>query len=81
MSKKAKQPPATDDITHSVHTGMIWIQAAPEQMTLLLNDSALSKLIAVKVTPDTIGILPKNQEKLVARLSKLNQFPSIRGRE
>lgn len=81
MPPKTKAPDFSEDITHSVHSGMLWLQAAPEQMTLLLHDSVLSKLIAGTVAPDLVGILPKNQEKLIARLNKLNQIPAIWGKE
>lgn len=63
-----------------IHQNLLWMEAEPEQLALLLKDPTLSKLLAVRVAPNLAGFRKEDQEKVQARLSKLGHIPAMEGR-
>ena len=63
-----------------IHQNLLWVEADPATLELLLKDPTVAKLLAVQVAPNLAGFRREDQEKLQARLSKLGHIPAIEGR-
>jgi hypothetical protein len=63
-----------------IHQNLLWLEAEPGQLSLLLKDPTLSRLVAVQVAPNLAGFRKEDQEKVQARLAKLGHIPAIEGR-